>query len=79
MARPRKIIINEEYIEMDVKNIQRVVSKSNRTFVSGEYQYYSGADVDTYLSGFEGYKLHTVLYLGELPEGYNMWYVLVKE
>ena len=79
MGRPRKNTINEEYVEMNVKQIQRVISKSGTTFESGDYKYYSGADVDKYLSSFVGYELHTALFLGELPEGYSMWYVLVKK
>lgn len=74
-------IRTEQEMNMDVgvKQVQRVVSKMNQT--NSEAGYFSGADVDAYLTSFlaDGWRLLNTHYLGENPEGYILWYVLVKQ
>jgi hypothetical protein len=88
MARPRKLqmentqqIDEQEMIIMDtgVKQVQRVISKKNVTDL--EMGYFAVGDVDAYLSTYlaDGWKLMNTHYLGENPEGYLIWYVLVKQ
>jgi len=81
MPRPRKLYINEQesIMETGVKQIQRVISKRNLT--NTDAGYFAIADVDAYLSEYlaDGWKLQNSFYLGENPEGYLLWYILVKQ
>jgi len=58
--------------------VQRVISKQGGNVEEGHFAI---ADVNSYVSSFskQGYKLFATHYLGELPEGFNMLYVLVLD
>jgi hypothetical protein len=82
-GRPPKIntLDNKEIIEMeyDVHHVIRVISGTG--YEDAEAGYFNSATVDAYLKGFleKGYKLFSVQFLEQIPEGYKILYVLVKQ
>jgi len=65
--------------DIDFHTIVRVISKSNA--MSPNAAAFPSVQVDAYVASFlrGGYELENTHYLGELPEGYMMMYVLVKK
>lgn len=78
---PGKPVATKAVKESDqpyIYQIFRVISKTGGNIEEGHY---SVDEVNMYLSSFrsKGYKLFATHYLGEMPEGFNMLYVLVLE
>ena len=84
MARPR-LIKNEETLgetitmEPKVKQIIRVISNINQEDLN--VGYVRASTVDDYLTEWidKGYEMFNSHYLGMIPEGYLMLYILVKK
>jgi len=80
MARPRLIKDTGETITMatQVHQIIRVISKGME---DTNAQAFSGATVDSHISVWleQGYEMFNSHYLGMIPEGYLMLYILVKK
>jgi len=62
----------------NVKQIIRYISKQYANPMEGHY---SVGEVDLYVSSWidKGYKLFDTHYIGEVPEGYGVLYILVRQ
>jgi hypothetical protein len=78
-GRPPKINFEETEMDYDVHHVIRVISRSGYEDV--EAGYFNAATVDNYLKGYleNGYTLFSVQFLEQVPEGYKILYVLVKQ
>lgn len=79
----QKLSHNEENIqELTMDKMHTVIRTISRANISNhEADLWTAAEADSYLSEWlnTGWKLSSSHFVGEIPEGYKMIYVLIRE
>ena len=65
--------------EVDLHTVVRVISKTNA--MNPNASAFPSMQVDAYVASFleQGYQLANTHYLGEIPEGFIMMYILLRQ